>query len=793
MVPFLNGPSRSVPGVRRPGTLWRWIALPLLLLAPTTALAQPRPYLYGMGRYKSTWAGRPQSYDVQIWDHMSAMGATMSGAELVWVDAEPQPGVYNWDAIAYTDFEVDNLLARGIEPYFFLGLTPAWAALRPDLPPHRTPPSEAYVDEFMDFHRFVANRYKGRVKHYFFWNEPNGCSWINDGCSNGNGYVLYTKWLIRCAQAIKEADPDCKLIAGRLDYHAGVTSGWQYVQGMYANGAGPHIDGIAIHPYDWAGTIHWQALTDVHNVMVANGDGNKPVWITEYGWNSTDYQSTANKMTYVLNELRKPEWSFVQMANYLVLNDGGGVENYGLMDANLNPRAGYHAFANLDKSWPSFYDFTADQASGEAPLAVQFTDLSSAAGMTGWSWDFGDGQTSTERHPAHVYSAEGIYTVTLTVTASGGGETIEKESYIRVGSFPKVAFLGGQLPPTPSDASIIAHLRGKGLVVDAYDDEPANRPSAATIAAGHDLVMASSTVLSVNVAGEFRNQSKPFVFWESSLAFNGREGLADGPTTEPGLTQLRVLDNTHPITAGLPAGLVALTTAGADYSRCTGAVAPGVSVLAASPNNNGHSMILAAEPGAMLLDGQPAAGRRAMLYLYDTTWMSANPAGRKIVDNAVAWGLGAVTPDFDASATLGVAPMNVQFTDVSTGPLTGWRWDFGDGQVSTLRHPQHTYSLPGVYDVVLTLTTAGGEVALTRTALIEVVDKVPGDFDHDQDVDIADFGVMQLCLRGVGGGLVPECAETDLDADFDVDSADVSLLVGCMSGEGVPADPNCLP
>ncbi|WP_243670020.1 PKD domain-containing protein [Methanoculleus chikugoensis] len=39
----------------------------------------------------------------------------------------------------------------------------------------------------------------------------------------------------------------------------------------------------------------------------------------------------------------------------------------------------------------------------------------SAGGATSWSWNFGDGGTSTERNPAHTYTDEGIYTVTLTV------------------------------------------------------------------------------------------------------------------------------------------------------------------------------------------------------------------------------------------------------------------------------------------------------------------------------------------------------------------------------------------
>jgi hypothetical protein len=36
--------------------------------------------------------------------------------------------------------------------------------------------------------------------------------------------------------------------------------------------------------------------------------------------------------------------------------------------------------------------------------------------ITDWSWDFGDGQTSTDRNPTHTYATPGLYDFTLTVT-----------------------------------------------------------------------------------------------------------------------------------------------------------------------------------------------------------------------------------------------------------------------------------------------------------------------------------------------------------------------------------------
>ncbi|MDB6079173.1 MAG: hypothetical protein JWO82_2920, partial [Akkermansiaceae bacterium] len=67
-------------------------------------------------------------------------------------------------------------------------------------------------------------------------------------------------------------------------------------------------------------------------------------------------------------------------------------------------------------------NFTIDQATGAAPLQVNFTDSSSAPGSSIGSraWDFGDGGTSTATSPGHTFAQPGVYTVTLTVTNAQG-------------------------------------------------------------------------------------------------------------------------------------------------------------------------------------------------------------------------------------------------------------------------------------------------------------------------------------------------------------------------------------
>lgn len=69
---------------------------------------------------------------------------------------------------------------------------------------------------------------------------------------------------------------------------------------------------------------------------------------------------------------------------------------------------------------------------------------------------------------------------------------------------------------------------------------------------------------------------------------------------------------------------------------------------------------------------------------------------------------------------------------------------------------------------------------------------IPGDFDHDSDVDQVDFGCFQRCLSGdTVTQPDPSCRGTRLDPDSDVDVYDTSIFLRCLSGPGVPGDPHC--
>ncbi len=102
--------------------------------------------------------------------------------------------------------------------------------------------------------------------------------------------------------------------------------------------------------------------------------------------------------------------------------------------------------------------FSGNPLSGTIPLTVNFTDLSSG-GPTVWAWDFGDGGTSTEQNPAHVYDQPGTYTVRLDVTGEGGSDELTRTDYVTVD------------PPPPPEADFSGSpLSGAAPLTVAFVD-----------------------------------------------------------------------------------------------------------------------------------------------------------------------------------------------------------------------------------------------------------------------------------------------------------------------------------
>jgi PKD repeat protein len=121
---------------------------------------------------------------------------------------------------------------------------------------------------------------------------------------------------------------------------------------------------------------------------------------------------------------------------------------------------GNHQLVHLGILAAPVADFSATPRTGQAPLAVSFSDESTGP-PTSWLWDFGDGQSSVLQNPTHEYAVAGSYTVTLGVANGQGADSETKEAYI-VASF-------SDAPPGYWAAEQIMACVANGIV-SGYDD-----------------------------------------------------------------------------------------------------------------------------------------------------------------------------------------------------------------------------------------------------------------------------------------------------------------------------------
>ncbi len=110
----------------------------------------------------------------------------------------------------------------------------------------------------------------------------------------------------------------------------------------------------------------------------------------------------------------------------------------------------------LDPPEPPSATFNADVTSGNAPLSVQFMDLSvnGTSPINSWEWDFGDGNTSQLQSPQHTFETAGVYDVSLTVTSSDGSDSEIKTDYIAV--------------EAPSVTLKLSVINEKGVLIDDF-------------------------------------------------------------------------------------------------------------------------------------------------------------------------------------------------------------------------------------------------------------------------------------------------------------------------------------
>ncbi|NOT29954.1 MAG: PKD domain-containing protein, partial [Planctomycetes bacterium] len=329
--------------------------------------------------------------------------------------------------------------------------------------------------------------------------------------------------------------------------------------------------------------------------------------------------------------------------------------------------------------------FAADARAGFAPHPVQFTDLSTGAVST-WSWSFGDGAVSSEPSPQHTYAAPGTYTVTLTAAGAYGSDSEARADWIVVTS------------PIPAADLVAAPLAGPAPLQVQFGDRSTGNVTSHLWSFGD---------------GSFTSAANPTHVYDQvgtyavTLTVSGPDG-SDSATR----TDLIVVSEPPPVAEFLVSsttGFAPMTVQFTDQS--SGLVTSrlwsfgdGQSSLEESPTNT------YAQPGSYTVElgvanphGASTKIKSSLIHVADPTPVAA----------------------FSAPLTSGIAPLAVQFTDVSLGLVTNWAWDFGDGTSAFESDPEHVYLVPGTYSVSLVASGPAGTDEELRIDLVVVAEPPP--------------------------------------------------------------------
>jgi PKD repeat protein len=184
-----------------------------------------------------------------------------------------------------------------------------------------------------------------------------------------------------------------------------------------------------------AGAVDIIAPTILYTTDIQGAGGYRPGDYEPY-FNGTSCATPYAAGVCALIKSKNPTWTPAQIKARLTstaqdivnVESGAGWDRYsgfGLVDINAAVGGGGGCTPLVTAN------FSGTPTSGAAPLTVNFTDLSTGS-PTSWSWNFGDGGTSTAQNPTRVYAAAGTYNVTLTATNACGSDPEVKNAYITV-------------------------------------------------------------------------------------------------------------------------------------------------------------------------------------------------------------------------------------------------------------------------------------------------------------------------------------------------------------------------
>ncbi|NPV06860.1 MAG: hypothetical protein HPY83_02715 [Anaerolineae bacterium] len=217
--------------------------------------------------------------------HLAARTGFRAVVQLLeWRQVEPAPGEHYWE---YPDFLVQACEHYGLSLVLRLDHPPDWA-----LRPGESPPLD--VAAYGAFVERVARRYRGRVRAYIIWNEPNLALEWNGQTPDPQGYA---ELLQVGTQAVRIGDPAALVVAAGLaptnqnDREA--VSDLSFLRALYPLGERPIWDAQAVHPYGFAHPpdaaadhdgLVFARLAVWRRILAEQGSPHLPLWVTEFGW-----------------------------------------------------------------------------------------------------------------------------------------------------------------------------------------------------------------------------------------------------------------------------------------------------------------------------------------------------------------------------------------------------------------------------------------------------------------------------------------------------------------------------
>lgn len=260
----------------------------------------------------------------------------------------------------------------GLELVVRLSNPPAWSRAAGDEAGSFAPPDN--LEDYGDFCEAVAGRYRGRIRTYQVWNEPNIYpEWGEAAVSPEE----YTELLKVGYTRIKAACPECVVLSGALAQTIPLgprdLNDFLFLQRMYDAGAADYFDVLAMQGYGlWSGPTDRRMRARVLNfsrplylreIMVANGDAHKPIWITEMNWNAPpddlpDKQfgsvSLEEQARYAVEAYRRAqrEWPWVGVVTTWFFKRATDTEAdqamyyFRLVEPDFSPMPVYHALAD---------------------------------------------------------------------------------------------------------------------------------------------------------------------------------------------------------------------------------------------------------------------------------------------------------------------------------------------------------------------------------------------------------------------------------------------------------------